>query len=1100
MKRLPIASRYALLVVALLSVSLLASGAIEITLSHRERLAALDAVQRDQARAAAITVARFVEEITRSLEWVSVAPAGASELEPRRLDFIKLLRKEPAISTAALIDAQGREQLRVSRISPDRIGSLIDRSTHPGVLAARGGKPHFGNVSFVADTEPYMTIVAPGTARDGALGMADVNLKFVWNVITGIRVGTSGHAYVVDARGRLVAHPDISRVLRLTDLSELPQVREARAPGAPEVGIAHDPRDADSAAVVSAYAKIPTLNWIVFVETPHADALAPLRQSLLRSAVLFGIALLIAAAVGSAVARRMVAPIGELRRGAQRFGAGDLAHRIEVASGDELQELATQFNAMGAQLGETYESLERRVVERTRELHARNAEISEALEQQIATAEILRAISASPTDAAPVFATIVDNARRLCEANFAAVFLHEDGRLRAAAHTEITPDFAAYLEQGFPVDRSTTAGRAALEGVPVQIPDIFADPAFGVTAAHRSEGVRTVLAVPMLREDALVGVITTWRREVRPFTDKQIQLLQIFASQALIALDNVRLFRELETRNREIGEALEQQTATAEILRVISSSPTDAGPVFETIVRSAARLCNASFAFVMLEDNGWLSLAARTECTPEFAGFLARGFPADRHTTSGRAAFERRSVQILDFMDDPEIRVTPAHHVEGLRTVLAAPMLRDGKVLGVIAIWRHEVRAFSEQQIRLLEIFADQAVIAIENFRMFRRIQETSRQLDLANQAKSRLLAAASHDLRQPMHALALYVDQLRGRMSVAERNTLTRRIEEAVGNLSELLDQLLDLSKLEAGAVQVAVQDFAARDLCAAVATQFAPLARSSGLELRVRAGEVWLHSDPVLVQRIVLNLVANALRYTERGGVLLACRRHGMRVRIEVHDTGCGIPDDRREDVFREFVRLDQGAHRRASGLGLGLAIVARLAELLGTRIELRSRVGRGSVFAFELPRAAVGAAAAPRVVLPPAAQLGGVLALVIDDDDEARAAMCGLLARWGCATLAADGSAAALATLGLATPGLIISDYRLGVGDDGLQAIAQLRARLAQPVPAVLVTADTAAATLRAAQVAGVPVLHKPVSPMKLRALLAQLLGAREAQAAA
>ena len=236
---------------------------------------------------------------------------------------------------------------------------------------------------------------------------------------------------------------------------------------------------------------------------------------------------------------------------------------------------------------------------------------------------------------------------------------------------------------------------------------------------------------------------------------------------------------------------------------------------------------------------------------------------------------------------------------------------------------------------------------------------------------------------------------------------------------------------------------------------------------------------------------------------------------VRIEVRDTGCGIPADRRDDVFREFVRLDQGTHRRASGLGLGLAIVARLAELLGTRIELRSRVGRGSLFAFELPRGAPGAVPAQRAVVAPAAQVAGRLALVIDDDDEARAAMCGLLERWGSTTLAAAGTAEALAQLtaretsqakaqvntratAQATavaqfPALIVSDYRLGADDDGLRAIARVRALLGHDVPAVLVTADTAAATLRAAQAAGVPVLHKPVSPMKLRALLAQLLAA-------
>ena len=927
MARRSLAARYATLVAGLLSVALLASGTLEAWIAHRDRQSALETLRREKAQSAAAAVSRFIDDVAQNLEWVRLTPPRTLEKiqEERRLDYLKLLRLEPAITTLALLDGHGRERLRVSRIETDRIESRIDRSGEPGFSQAAGSdRPHFGEVRFVAETEPYLTIAMPNASRYGVI-LADVNLKFVQSVVSAIRVGTSGYAYVVDAGGRLVSHPDLSLVLQMRDLSSLPQVAQALAPGALPQGYADRGRDLHDAAVLSSWSRIEPLNWTVFIEQPRAEAYAPLMAAIGRSALNLVVALLLAVAIGVYAVRRMVAPIGALRRGAQRFGAGDLAHRIEVASGDELQDLAAQFNAMGERLRETYAGLEQRVAARTAELHARNAEIT---------------------------------------------------------------------------------------------------------------------------------------------------------------------------------EALEQQTATAEILRVISASPTDAGPVFDSIVRSAARLCNASFAFVMLNEDGWLALAARTDCTAEFAEFLARGFPVDRHTTSGRAAFERRPVQVLDFMGDPEILVTPAHRVEGLRTVMAAPMLRDGSVLGVIAIWRHEVRAFSDQQVRLLEIFADQAVIAIENFRMFRRIEDTSRQLDLANQAKSRLLAAASHDLRQPMHALALYVDQLGGRMPVAERAKLTRRIEEAVGNLSELLDQLLDLSRLEAGAVEAATQDFAAGDLFAAVATQFAPLARSSGLALRVRAGGAWLRSDPVLVQRIVLNLVANALRYTERGGVLLACRMHGERVRIEVRDTGCGIPEDRRDDVFCEFVRLDNGAHRRASGLGLGLAIVARLAELLGTRIELRSRVGRGSLFAFDLPRGTPGAVSVPRSAVAAVAQVAGRLALVIDDDDAARTAMCGLLERWGSTTIAGASTSAALVQLAGrgCMPELIVSDYRLGGDDDGLQAVAAVRALAGRDVPAVLVTADTAAATLQAAQAAGVPVLHKPLSPMKLRALLAQLLAEREERAAA
>jgi signal transduction histidine kinase/CheY-like chemotaxis protein len=764
----------------------------------------------------------------------------------------------------------------------------------------------------------------PGAARDGSVVLADVNLKFVQTVVSAIKVGETGYAYVVDAGGRLVSHPEMSLVLQMTDLSGLPQVRDATAAATP-LGFAADGRNAAGVPVLAAYATIRPLNWTVFVEQSRSEALAPLFASIARSALILLVALALAVTVGVIAVRRMVAPVGELRRGAQRFGAGDLAHRIDVASGDELQELAAQFNAMATQLQGIYADLERRVAERT---------------------------------------------------------------------------------------------------------------------------------------------------------------------------------RDLDQRNREVTEALEQQTATAEILRVISSSPTNAAPVFETIVSNAARLCQASFAFVMLNREGLLTLAARTSCSPEFAEFLQQGKPANRATATGRAALERKPVQVLDFLNESGALVTAAHRAEGIRTVLAVPMLAEGNLLGVIAIWRREVRPFSEGQIRLLETFAAQAVIAIENLRLFEQIQQTSRKLDLANQAKSRLLAAASHDLRQPMHALALYVDQLRAGLP-SERTALTHRIEDAVGNLSELLDQLLDLSKLDAGAVAVAPQDFALGEMLATVESQFAPLARANGIDLRVRNSDAWLRSDPVLVQRIVSNLLANAVRYTERGGVLVGCRRRGERIRIEVWDTGCGIPDDRREDVFREFVRLDHGTHRRASGLGLGLAIVARLVELLGTQIELHSRPGRGSVFAFELPLGTAQRTAAREAVAHlRVAGLHGVFALVVDDEEDARTGMCGLLERWGCLTLAATGTDAAIALLAAhdRPPELIVSDYRLAANENGVDAIERIRVALGDQVPAVLITAETAAAVKRAAAAIGVPVLHKPVSPVKLRALLAQLLSAGETERAA
>jgi signal transduction histidine kinase/CheY-like chemotaxis protein len=1099
MKRRSIAVRYAVLVAALLAVALIVSGALAIWSSHRDRQAIAESLQRDKARTAAVAVGRFLEDVQRSLQWatLSVPIAGGASPEQQRLELIKLLRLEPAITTVTLIDAKGAERLQVSRITPDRLASGADWSHHPGFATARAGGTYFSSTYFAAQSEPYLTIAAPAATRDGSVVAAEVNLKFVSTVVSELKIGATGYAYVVDARGRLVSHPDISLVLQMSDMSSLPQVQAAGATPGVESAFHTAARDLAGTPVFAAHAAIEPVSWTVFVEQPRAEALAPLAASIVRTALILATALVLALVIGVFAARRMVAPIAALRSGALRFGAGELDHRIDVASGDELQDLAAQFNAMADQLREIYADLERRVMDRTHELRERNDEITEALEQQTATAGILRVISSSPTDARPVFQTIVENAARLCHANFAFVMLDRDGWLSLAARTDCTPEFATYLEEGFPADRTTTTGRAVMARRPVQVLDFASETEVLVTPAHRSEQVRTVLAVPLLRDERVFGVIAVWRREVRAFSEKQITLLETFADQAVIAIENLRMFDELQARTRELSAALEYQTATGDVLNVISRSPTQLQIVLDTIVNTAARLCAAEYSYIAKYEGSTLRFVAHVHVDEEHLKFLADPINVDRGAVIGRVVLEGRTVHVHDVLADPEFDRLDWQQIGKQRTVLGVPLRREGTLIGVIILARTSVAPFTEKQIELVTTFADQAVIAIENARMFDQIQQTSRELALANQAKSRFLAAASHDLRQPMHALALFAAQLSSARTPVERAALIERVEKAAGSLSELLDQLLDLSKLEAGAVQAVLSDFPVRNLLAEIEVQFAPLAQSKGLSLRVHPSFAWLRSDEMLVRRILLNLVGNAVRYTQRGGVLIGCRRRGDRLRIGVWDTGCGIPGDRREDVFHEFVQLDpMGSHapaERGHGLGLGLAIVARTAELLGTRVELRSAVGRGSMFAFELPLGVPSATAHPSPEPLRIAGLRGTFALVIDDDEAARAATCGLLESWGCLILAASDASEAIAQLSAhdRPPEIVICDYWLGTPASGLQAIHHLRAVIGEDLPAVLVTADMTKSLLSDAGALGVPLLHKPVSPVRLRALLVMLL---------
>ncbi len=381
-------------------------------------------------------------------------------------------------------------------------------------------------------------------------------------------------------------------------------------------------------------------------------------------------------------------------------------------------------------------------------------------------------------------------------------------------------------------------------------------------------------------------------------------------------------------------------------------------------------------------------------------------------------------------------------------------------------------------------------------------IQDKTRQLEIANKYKSHLIASASHDLRQPLHALNLFVAQLRDEPNPTERSRLVARIDTSVASMNELFESLLDMTKLDAGIVEPIPTVLQVQRLFERIETNFGEAARRKGLSLRVVASAAWLRSDPILLERVLLNLISNAVRYTDRGGVVVGCRHRGNMLRIDVCDTGPGIPEDQRTTIFGEFFQLARSETGQREGLGLGLAIVERLCRLLGHRVELQSQPGRGSRFSVTVPLAAEPLG---EIEVPPLAALitdpaHGKRVLVIDDDILVLDAMRGILQGWGCEVETAASGAIALARLDGhgAPPDVIISDSRLADGQSGIDAIASVRDIVGAPLPALIITGDTAPERLREASSAGFPLLHKPVSPMALRATLNRLLKASTAPA--
>ena len=422
--------KYLALIIALVAGALVVSGAIGVYFSYLETRHSLISLAHEKAASAATRIEQFVKEIENQVAWTTLLPQtaeGADPLEPRRFDFVRLGKLVQPITEANYIHADGCLQVKESRLEISGAGAcLADLSKDARFVGARASGVYYGPVYFRKETEPYMAIAL--RAAGGGVSAVEVNLKFIWEVIQRIKIGEAGLAYVVNKDGHLIAHPDISLVLQKTDFSTLPQVKAALqakpvAPGEPpRERTLDEARDRSGRSVITAYAHIEPLDWYVFVEQPTAEAYKPLYASLARSGALLVVGLLLSILAGLWFARRMTDPIHALQDGAAAIGAGNLNQRIDVRTGDELQQLAEQFNKMAGDLKESYAGLERKVEERT-------GELKRTLEQQTATSEILAVISGSMTESQPVFDAIVKNCHALFPGSRVALGLVQDGRI-----------------------------------------------------------------------------------------------------------------------------------------------------------------------------------------------------------------------------------------------------------------------------------------------------------------------------------------------------------------------------------------------------------------------------------------------------------------------------------------------------------------------------------------------------------------------------------------------------------------------------------------------------------------------------------------------
>jgi signal transduction histidine kinase/ActR/RegA family two-component response regulator len=720
-------------------------------------------------------------------------------------------------------------------------------------------------------------------------------------------------------------------------------------------------------------------------------------------------------------------------------------------------------------------------------------------EQFAATSEVLTALGRASADPNVILDTIVDRAASLCRADAAQLYLLQDGVFRISRvsgqgmdeYVRYWRDHPSTLSTG----RATLVGRVALERRSQQIDDVLDDPEYGRQDLQQLVGFRSMLSSPMIVNDEVVGVLGVWRTSVSPFDDRAAELLGVFAAQAAIVVENVGLVRALESRSAELATKVEQLEALREVGEAVSSS-LNLDDVLQEIVENAVRLTDTDGGSIMEynEDDASFEVRAAFGSSDRLIERL-RDIKIRRESTLvGRAALDGHPLEVADLATaplDPHLQIL---YDDGWRSVLAVPMLRQDQMVGALVIRRRTTGHFDPDTLELLQTFAGQSALAILNARLFRELEQQSAELQVVSRHKSEFLASMSHELRTPLNAVIgfseVLLDQLFGTINDRQEEYL-QDIRSSGLHLLELLNEILDLSKVEAGRMQLEPAVFALRDALDYTVSMVRERAvrHDITLDLHVAPDVGEIESDPLRLKQVVLNLLSNAVKFTPDGGrVGIRAAVVDQELSISVTDTGAGVPLEDRERIFESFQQGRRGAAKE-EGTGLGLTLSRRIVELLGGRMWLDTTVGEGSTFGFAVPTGNV---------LPAQRRSDGHVdstprLLLVDDDRASLDLATAYLTGSGVELLRARDGQEALELARRLRPAALVLDIRLPKMD-GWQVIAELKSDAATAdIPVIIVSiVDEPARGLRLGAAA---YLTKPVRRDDLLAALrrAGVLGA-------
>jgi signal transduction histidine kinase len=709
-----------------------------------------------------------------------------------------------------------------------------------------------------------------------------------------------------------------------------------------------------------------------------------------------------------------------------------------------------------------------------------------ALTDQFAAAnEVLSAVGRSAGDPDTVLTTIVESACRLCRSQAAQLYLFEDGYYRLSKAVGMTAESIRYLaDHPIPMDRGTLIGRAGLTRATQQIEDVLADPEYSRPGLQRLAGFRTTMGAPMLVDDEVVGALAVWRNEVSPFGAREQGIVAAFAGQAAMAVNSVQLVQQLEARGAELARKVGELEALREIGEAVSSS-LEVSKVLSTIAKHAVKISATDGGSIMEYDEDERCFLVRSVFQTE-PGVIEQLRKTRIHLDEslvGRAAKLGRPLAIADLGTvglDPHLAVL---YEAGWRSVVAVPLLRGGQIVGSLVVRRKRPGEFSAESLSLLEMFADQSTLALQNAQLYRELKQRSAELEVASRHKSEFLASMSHELRTPLNAVLGFSEVLLERMfgDLNERQEeYLRDIHGSGTHLLELLNEILDLSKVEAGRMELEYTTFPLRRVLDNTASMLRERAAAQGVELRVEVapGVDEVYADELRLKQVVLNLMTNAVKFTDNGGsVLVRAARSGADIQITVTDTGRGVPPEDRERIFESFQQGGRGPSQE-EGTGLGLTLSRRIVDLLGGRMWLDSEVGVGSTFGFSLrSRKNEGGP-------DPARTVGDVV--VIEDDRPSRDLITAYLS--GAAlrvTVAGDGQSG-LDAVRRVKPAAVLLDIRLP-GIDGWAVLQALKAEPAtRDIPVIVVSIVDERA--RGTALGAAAYLVKPVSRDALLGALA------------